>query len=130
MSIFVRGDELIRAHGLLANHKNGTFWAWAKDWCRLGRSQGLRYMNAAKAVPPANRTKVAQYIELTALYELTAPSSPPQALEGAIKAASEGKNVRKKDADGMIQDFKVMVRPLKAINKVWEMMGAQLAQAR
>jgi len=34
------------------------------------------------------------------------------------------------DAEGMIQDFKVMVRPLKAINKVWEMMGAQLAQAR
>ena len=33
------------------------------------------------------------------------------------------------DADGMIKDFKVMVRPLKAINKVWEMMGAQLAAA-
>ena len=30
------------------------------------------------------------------------------------------------DADGMIKDFKVMVRPLKAINKVWDMMGAQL----
>jgi len=30
------------------------------------------------------------------------------------------------DEDGMIADFKVMVRPLKAINKVWEMMGAQL----
>lgn len=30
------------------------------------------------------------------------------------------------DDDGMIADFKVMVRPLKAINKVWEMMGAQL----
>jgi hypothetical protein len=30
------------------------------------------------------------------------------------------------DEDGMIVDFKVMVRPLKAINKVWEMMGAQL----
>ena len=28
---------------------------------------------------------------------------------------------------GQITDFKVMVRPLKAINKVWEMMGAQLA---
>ncbi len=27
---------------------------------------------------------------------------------------------------GMISDFKVMVRPLKAINKVWEMMAAQL----
>ncbi|MGX7951201.1 nuclear transport factor 2 family protein [Tsuneonella sp. HG249] len=30
------------------------------------------------------------------------------------------------DQAGMISDFKVMVRPLKAINKVWEMMGAQL----
>lgn len=30
------------------------------------------------------------------------------------------------DDDGMIKDFKVMVRPLKAVNKVWEMMAAQL----
>ncbi|MCW1382255.1 nuclear transport factor 2 family protein [Novosphingobium sp. KCTC 2891] len=30
------------------------------------------------------------------------------------------------DMEGRIIDFKVMVRPLKAINKVWEMMGAQL----
>jgi SnoaL-like domain len=33
------------------------------------------------------------------------------------------------NADGKIDDFKVMVRPLKAINKVWEMMGAQLQAA-
>jgi hypothetical protein len=32
--------------------------------------------------------------------------------------------------DGKIHDFKVMVRPLKAINTVWEMMGAQLAKAK
>lgn len=31
---------------------------------------------------------------------------------------------------GKISDFKVMVRPLKAINKVWEMMAAQLAEAK
>lgn len=30
------------------------------------------------------------------------------------------------DEDGLITDFKVMVRPLKAVNKVWEMMAAQL----
>jgi hypothetical protein len=30
--------------------------------------------------------------------------------------------------DGRIQDFKVMVRPLKAVNKVWELMAAQLAK--
>lgn len=32
--------------------------------------------------------------------------------------------------DGKISDFKVMVRPLKAVNKVWEMMGAQLQAAK
>ena len=34
------------------------------------------------------------------------------------------------DADGMIADFKVMVRPLKAVNKVWEQMAAQLERAK
>ncbi|WP_116969539.1 nuclear transport factor 2 family protein [Blastomonas sp. UPD001] len=33
------------------------------------------------------------------------------------------------NADGQIEDFKVMVRPLKAINKVWEKMGEMLAKA-
>lgn len=33
------------------------------------------------------------------------------------------------DAEGMIADFKVMVRPLKAVNAVWEAMAAQLAAA-
>jgi len=30
------------------------------------------------------------------------------------------------DDDGKIIDFKVMVRPIKAVNKLWEMMAAQL----
>ncbi len=34
------------------------------------------------------------------------------------------------DDDGLIADFKVMVRPLKAVNKVWEMMAAQLERAK
>lgn len=34
------------------------------------------------------------------------------------------------DADGMIADFKVMVRPLKAVNKVWEQMAAQLSRGQ
>lgn len=33
------------------------------------------------------------------------------------------------DQHGKIIDFKVMVRPLKAVNKLWEMMGAQLQAA-
>ena len=34
------------------------------------------------------------------------------------------------DQVGMIKDFKVMVRPLKAVNKVWEMMAAQLERMK
>ncbi len=34
------------------------------------------------------------------------------------------------DENGLITDFKVMVRPLKAVNKVWEMMGAMLEQMK
>ena len=34
------------------------------------------------------------------------------------------------DETGLITDFKVMVRPLKAINKVWEMVAAQLEQQK
>ena len=35
--------------------------------------------------------------------------------------------IRWNDA-GLIEDFKVMVRPMKAMNKVWEKMGEMLAQ--
>jgi hypothetical protein len=34
------------------------------------------------------------------------------------------------DADGLITSFKVMVRPLQAVNMLWEKMGAQLAAAQ
>jgi SnoaL-like domain len=41
-----------------------------------------------------------------------------------------GVDIIRFNADGLISDFKVMVRPLKAINKVWEMMAAQLQAAK
>lgn len=41
-----------------------------------------------------------------------------------------GVDIIRFDDTGKISDFKVMVRPLKAINKLWEMMAAQLEAAR
>jgi hypothetical protein len=38
-----------------------------------------------------------------------------------------GVDIIRWDREGKIKDFKVMVRPLKAINKVWEEMAAMLA---
>lgn len=43
--------------------------------------------------------------------------------------AVNGVDMVRWNADGKIEDFKVMVRPLKAINKVWEKMGEMLAKA-
>lgn len=44
--------------------------------------------------------------------------------------AINGVDIISWNSQGKISDFKVMVRPLKAINKVWEMMAAQLAAAK
>lgn len=41
-----------------------------------------------------------------------------------------GVDIIRFNENGLISDFKVMVRPLKAINKVWEMMASQLAAAK
>ncbi len=41
-----------------------------------------------------------------------------------------GVDIIRWNEEGTISDFKVMVRPLKAINKVWEMMAAQLEAAK
>lgn len=41
-----------------------------------------------------------------------------------------GVDIIRFNTHGMISDFTVMVRPLKAINKVWEVMSAQLEAAK
>ncbi|MFM7376567.1 MAG: nuclear transport factor 2 family protein, partial [Erythrobacter sp.] len=41
-----------------------------------------------------------------------------------------GVDIIRFNEDGKISDFKVMVRPLKAINKVWEMMARELEAAK
>jgi len=41
-----------------------------------------------------------------------------------------GVDIIRFNAEGKISDFKVMVRPLKAINKVWEMMARELEAAK
>ena len=40
-----------------------------------------------------------------------------------------GVDIIRFDEEGMIADFKVMVRPLKAVNKVWEEMAAMLEKS-
>ena len=44
--------------------------------------------------------------------------------------AINGADIIRFDTQGRIAEFKVMVRPLKAVNKVWDVMAAQLAATR
>jgi hypothetical protein len=44
--------------------------------------------------------------------------------------AVNGVDIIRFSGDGKIKDFKVMVRPLKAINAVWQMMAAELSAAK
>ena len=61
-------------------------------------------MRAAKAVEVHQyRAKVAQYVDITALWELTKPDAPPNAMKAAINAAIKGKHVTRKDAEGLTQ---------------------------
>ena len=51
-----------------------------------------------------------------------------------FEAEIEGKYVNGVDIidfndEGLITEFKVMVRPLQAVNMLWQQMGAQLEQA-
>ncbi|GAB5348812.1 hypothetical protein TMRO357_02482 [Alteriqipengyuania sp. 357] len=39
-----------------------------------------------------------------------------------------GVDIVRFDSNGKIIDFKVMIRPIKAVNKVWEMMAEQLGK--
>ena len=41
-----------------------------------------------------------------------------------------GVDIIRFDEEGLIADFKVMVRPLKAVNKVWEQMAAMLERQK
>ena len=90
--------------------------------------------------PQAGKAKVMAYLGAAAvvlgndsfryLHEVVEGDSA--VLEFALEldgVAINGVDIIRFDATGRITDFKVMIRPLKAINKVWERMGEQLAAA-
>ncbi|MBW8297760.1 nuclear transport factor 2 family protein [Sphingopyxis sp.] len=111
-----------------------------------GDSQTLRDMLAEDAVfhspvvhsPQAGRDKVFAYLHAAShvlggddfRYEREIIDGDQAMLEFATTLDGihiNGVDIIRWNNDGKIIDFKVMVRPLKAINKVWEKMGEMLA---
>ena len=111
-----------------------------------GDAQALRDMLAEDAVfhspvvhsPQAGRDKVFAYLHAAShvlggddfRYEREIIDGDQAMLEFATTLDGihiNGVDIIRWNNDGKIIDFKVMVRPLKAINKVWEKMGEMLA---
>lgn len=128
----------------------GTAHAGVATWHAYmnggGDPQALRDMLAADAVfhspvvhtPQEGRDKVFAYLHAAShvlggddfRYEREIIDGDQAMLEFATTLDGihiNGVDIIRWNGDGKISDFKVMVRPLKAINKVWEKMGAMLA---
>ncbi|MBK6412393.1 nuclear transport factor 2 family protein [Sphingopyxis sp.] len=120
--------------------------AWHAYMDGGGDPQALRNMLAKDAVfhspvvhsPQAGRDKVFAYLHAAShvlggddfRYEREIIDGDQAMLEFATTLDGihiNGVDIIRWNEDGKIIDFKVMVRPLKAINKVWEKMGEMLA---
>lgn len=87
-----------------------------------GKAKVMLYLlSAAKVLGNDSFTYVREVVEgHDALLEFTCE------IDGIL---INGIDLIRFDEDGKIIDFKVMVRPVKAVNKLWEMMAAQLQAA-
>lgn len=87
-----------------------------------GKAKVMLYLlNAAKVLGNESFTYVREIIEgQDALLEFTS------VIDGIH---INGIDLIRFNDEGKIIDFKVMVRPVKAVNKLWEMMAAQLQAA-
>lgn len=86
---------------------------------QVGRDKVLMYLTAAGQV----------FGNGTFRYVRELVDGPEACLEFACEMDGitvNGIDLIRFDLEGRIVDFKVMVRPLKAINKVWELMAVQM----
>ena len=130
----------------MSTHPGVTAW---HDYFNSGKSpEGLKALLADDAVfhspvvhtPQEGKAKVMAYLGAAAVvlgndtfcYVRELVDGDDAMLE--FTATIDGIHVNGIDLihfgpDGKIKDFKVMVRPMKAMNKLWEMMAAQLKAA-
>ncbi len=100
-------------------HPDAVFHSPVVHTPQKGQALVIAYLSAAsKTLGNDSFTYVREIIEDNqAMLEFTTE------MEGIFV---NGVDIITFNSDGMITDFKVMIRPLKAINKVWEMMARQL----
>lgn len=110
--------------GLLGDlvHDDAVFHSPVVHTPQAGKAKVMVYLlSAAKVLGNDSFTYVRELVDGSdALLEFTA------VIDGI---EINGIDLIRFDENGKIKDFKVMVRPVKAVNKLWEMMAAQLQAA-
>lgn len=88
---------------------------------QVGKAKVLVYLNAAAKVLGNDTFRYVREL-------VDGPEAMLEFVAEIDGVTVNGIDLIRFDLQGRIVDFKVMVRPLKAINKVWESMAAQLEQ--
>ncbi len=122
-------DGLARWHAYFETHDKAMLWDML--------AEDAVFHSPVVHTPQAGRELVFAYLtaagnvfgdgEFRYVREINDSDSMMLEFESEIEGIKiNGIDLIRWNAEGRIQDFKVMVRPLKAVNKVWEKMAAML----
>jgi hypothetical protein len=98
-AMLLMGRAIKDAQGLLANYGDGTFGRWIEAECGITPRSGYNYLRAWEDFGDCE--SLSQFTA-EAMYLLSAPSAPPQALARAKKLAAKGDRIDKKVALGLL----------------------------
>ncbi len=101
-SIFDMGRELAEAQAELASYSDGTFVAWVEAETGLSTSTAYNLINAYKlklSFPNVGKLN----LTLTAAYQLAAPSTSPEVVEGVLARGEAGERVTRQTVEQVQQ---------------------------
>jgi len=104
-NVLVIGTELAKAHDKLSHHGDGVFGQWVEERCGFSRMSANRYMRAAEVFASGECNKLLQTFDDSAMYLLTAPNAPKDALDNAIERAKAGEKITHKIAKQIVGEF-------------------------
>jgi len=104
------GQSLLEAQKLLANHSGGTFVKWVESECEISSSAAYRYINAALKFSGFSFPSLGK-LTAEAMYTLSSPSAPPNAVKEAQKQIDKGVTITEKVAKQLVKPTEPKPRP-------------------
>lgn len=102
-AVFEVGQAIATAHGLLADHDEGTFGKWIENECGIEKRTAYNYMHAWETFGE-QETNIS--VTPTAMYLLSAAEAPEKAAKEAIKRADKGERITVVKAKEILEKFR------------------------